>query len=198
MGEADGSAIAQSLRAALAGPQIGLHGRFFGTVVAIHGCVLRATTIVQLHGWEHLDASPRWVAWSLIAPCLAGLAVGCSAQAISSRPQPGGAALPPRPCPRRRLSPRAPTAAPTATPARARARRVHHLLGRLPRDVSRKLLLGERPLKLPEGETLFERGDIGDGCYGCAAACSRSMSLGRRRQRILAIWGRTRSSASWR
>src|SRR5262245_19739480 len=42
---------------------------------------------------------------------------------------------------------------------------LHHLLGRLPRDVSRKLLAGERPLKLREGEMLFERGDTGDGCY---------------------------------
>jgi CRP/FNR family transcriptional regulator, cyclic AMP receptor protein len=67
---------------------------------------------------------------------------------------------------------------------------LHHLLGRLPRDVSRKLLLGERPLKLPEGETLFERGDIGDGCYwlrrGVLAVYVASATG---EQRILAILG---------
>jgi CRP/FNR family transcriptional regulator, cyclic AMP receptor protein len=67
---------------------------------------------------------------------------------------------------------------------------LHHLLGRLPRDVSRRLLLGERPLKLSEGETLFERGDIGDGCYwlrrGVLAVYVAS-ATGERR--ILAILG---------
>jgi CRP/FNR family transcriptional regulator, cyclic AMP receptor protein len=67
---------------------------------------------------------------------------------------------------------------------------LHHLLGRLPRDVARKLLLGERPLKLPEGETLFERGDIGDGCYwlrrGVLAVYVASATG---EQRILAILG---------
>jgi CRP/FNR family transcriptional regulator, cyclic AMP receptor protein len=38
------------------------------------------------------------------------------------------------------------------------------LLGRLPRELSSKLL-GERTVSLRQGETLFERGDAGDGCY---------------------------------
>src|SRR4029434_839212 len=67
---------------------------------------------------------------------------------------------------------------------------LRHLLGRLPRDVSRKLLLGESPLKLPKGETLFERGDIGDGCYwlrrGVLAVYVASATGD---QRILAILG---------
>ncbi len=60
----------------------------------------------------------------------------------------------------------------------------------MPRDVSRKLLLGDRPLRLREGETLFERGDLGDGCYwlrrGVLAVYVASMSG---EQRILAILG---------
>ena len=67
---------------------------------------------------------------------------------------------------------------------------LHHLLGRLPREVSRKLLLGERPLKLPEGNTLFERGDAGDGCYwlrrGVLAVYVASATGD---QRILALLG---------
>jgi CRP/FNR family cyclic AMP-dependent transcriptional regulator len=67
---------------------------------------------------------------------------------------------------------------------------LHHLLGRLPREVSRKLLLGERPLKLPEGDTLFERGDVGDGCYwlrrGVLAVYVASATGD---QRILALLG---------
>ena len=54
----------------------------------------------------------------------------------------------------------------------------------------RKLLLGERPLKLPEGDTLFERGDIGDGCYwlrrGVLAVYVASATGD---QRILALLG---------
>ena len=66
----------------------------------------------------------------------------------------------------------------------------HNLLGRLPSDLSSKLLAGERKLKLREGETLFERGDAGDGCYwlrrGVLAVCVNS-STGE--ERILAILG---------
>ena len=40
-----------------------------------------------------------------------------------------------------------------------------HVLGRLPPELSGKLLAGERTITLREGETLFERGDAGDGCY---------------------------------
>jgi CRP/FNR family cyclic AMP-dependent transcriptional regulator len=53
-----------------------------------------------------------------------------------------------------------------------------------------KLLAGERTLKLREGETLFERGDAGDGCYwlrgGVLAICVSSATG---EQRILAILG---------
>jgi CRP/FNR family transcriptional regulator len=66
----------------------------------------------------------------------------------------------------------------------------HNLLGRLPREFSGKLLAGERTVKLREGETLFERGDAGDGCYwlrrGVLAVCVAS-DTGERR--ILAILG---------
>jgi CRP/FNR family cyclic AMP-dependent transcriptional regulator len=65
-----------------------------------------------------------------------------------------------------------------------------HLLARLPREVFSKLLAGERTLKLREGETLFERGDAGDGCYwlrrGVLAVCVASATG---EQRILAILG---------
>jgi CRP/FNR family transcriptional regulator len=65
-----------------------------------------------------------------------------------------------------------------------------NLLGKLPHDVLSKLLSGERALKLREGETLFERGDSGDGCYwlrrGVLAVCVASASGERR---ILAILG---------
>ena len=65
-----------------------------------------------------------------------------------------------------------------------------NLLGRLPRELLGKLLAGERTLRLGEGETLFERGDAGDGCYwlrrGVLAVCVASATG---EQRILAILG---------
>ena len=65
-----------------------------------------------------------------------------------------------------------------------------HLLAKLPREFTNKLLAGERTLKLREGETLFERGDAGDGCYwlrrGVLAVCVASADA---EQRILAILG---------
>lgn len=65
-----------------------------------------------------------------------------------------------------------------------------HLLSALPRDISGKLLAGERTLKLRQGETLFERGDTGDGCYwlrhGVLAVCVASATG---EQRILALLG---------
>lgn len=67
---------------------------------------------------------------------------------------------------------------------------LHHLLGRLPRDVSDKLLAGKRTLRLREGTTLFERGDIGDGCYWLlqgVVAVSVASAAGD--ERILAILG---------
>ena len=66
----------------------------------------------------------------------------------------------------------------------------HNLLGRLPSEFSSKLLAGKRTLKLREGETMFERGDAGDGCYwlhqGVLAVCVASHNG---EQRILAILG---------
>jgi CRP/FNR family transcriptional regulator, cyclic AMP receptor protein len=65
-----------------------------------------------------------------------------------------------------------------------------HLLSALPRDISSRLLAGERTLKLRQGETLFERGDAGDGCYwlrhGVLAVCVASATGD---QRILALLG---------
>ena len=64
------------------------------------------------------------------------------------------------------------------------------LLAKFPRELSKRLLAGERTLKLREGETLFERGDAGDGCYwlrrGVLAVCVASTTG---EQRILAILG---------
>jgi CRP/FNR family transcriptional regulator, cyclic AMP receptor protein len=64
------------------------------------------------------------------------------------------------------------------------------LLAGLPRELSRKLLTGERTLKLRKGKTLFERGDAGDGCYwlqrGVLAVCVASATG---EQRTLAILG---------
>jgi CRP/FNR family transcriptional regulator len=64
-----------------------------------------------------------------------------------------------------------------------------HVLGRLPPELSGRLL-GERMIVLREGETLFERGDAGDGCYwlrrGVLAVQIASASG---EQRILAILG---------
>ena len=52
-----------------------------------------------------------------------------------------------------------------------------NLLGRLPQEFSGKLL-GERTVTLAKGETLFERGDAGDGCYwlrrGVVTVCAIS------------------------
>ena len=63
------------------------------------------------------------------------------------------------------------------------------LLGGLPRELSDKLL-GEKSVTLRKGETLFERGDAGDGCYwlrrGAVTVCASSASG---EQRILAILG---------
>ena len=63
-------------------------------------------------------------------------------------------------------------------------------MSRLPRELFRKLLAGERTLRLREGDTLFERGDAGDGCYwlrrGVLAVCVASATG---EQRTLAILG---------
>ena len=64
-----------------------------------------------------------------------------------------------------------------------------NLLGKLPRESSGKLP-GERTVTLAKDETLFERGDAGDGCYwlrrGVVTVCAASASG---EQRILAILG---------
>jgi CRP/FNR family transcriptional regulator len=65
-----------------------------------------------------------------------------------------------------------------------------HLLAVLPREFFNKLLAGERTLKLGAGQTLFERGDAGDGCYwlrrGVLSVCVASAKGD---QRILAVLG---------
>jgi CRP/FNR family transcriptional regulator len=64
-----------------------------------------------------------------------------------------------------------------------------NLLGKLPREFSGRLP-GERKVTLSKGETLFERGDAGDGCYwlrsGVVTVCATSATG---EQRILAILG---------
>ena len=64
------------------------------------------------------------------------------------------------------------------------------MLGRLPPDLAARLLEGERTITLREGQTLFERGDAGDGCYwlrrGVLAVLIASANG---EQRILALLG---------
>jgi CRP/FNR family cyclic AMP-dependent transcriptional regulator len=63
------------------------------------------------------------------------------------------------------------------------------LLGKLPREFTGRLP-GERTVSLAKGETLFERGDAGDGCYwlrsGVVTVCATSATG---EQRTLAILG---------
>jgi len=65
-----------------------------------------------------------------------------------------------------------------------------NVLGILPAKHSGELLAGQRTIALKHGETLFERGDAGDGCYwlrrGVLAVCVGSAEG---EQRILAILG---------
>jgi len=65
-----------------------------------------------------------------------------------------------------------------------------NVLGRLPPELAGKLLAGERTITLREGQTLFERGDAGDGCYwlrrGVIAVLITSANG---EQRVLAILG---------
>ena len=64
-----------------------------------------------------------------------------------------------------------------------------NLLRKLPREFSGRLP-GERTVALAKGQTLFERGDAGDGCYwlrqGVVTVCATSATG---EQRILAILG---------
>ena len=65
-----------------------------------------------------------------------------------------------------------------------------HVLGRLPPELAGKLLAGERTIALREGETLFERGDAGDGCYWLRrGALAVFITSAKGEQRILAILG---------
>ena len=66
----------------------------------------------------------------------------------------------------------------------------HNLLGRLPSEFSGKLLAGKRTLRLRGGETLFERGDAGDGCYWLRrGVLAVSVTSHNGEQRILAVLG---------
>ena len=53
------------------------------------------------------------------------------------------------------------------------------LLGKLPPEFTGRLH-GERTVTLAKGETLFERGDAGDGCYwlrkGVVTVCATSIT----------------------
>jgi CRP/FNR family transcriptional regulator len=74
---------------------------------------------------------------------------------------------------------------PTAEPIRP-----DNVLGRLPAELSGKLLAGERTIALREGETLFERGDAGDGCYWLRrGVLTVSVTSANGEQRILAVLG---------
>src|SRR6478752_4021043 len=65
-----------------------------------------------------------------------------------------------------------------------------NVLGRLPPELSGKLLAGERTITLREGETLFERGDAGDGCYWLKrGVLAVLIASAKGEQRILAILG---------
>ena len=65
-----------------------------------------------------------------------------------------------------------------------------NVLGRLPPELSERLLASERMVTLREGETLFERGDAGDGCYWLRqGVVTVSVGSPDGEQRILAILG---------
>jgi CRP/FNR family transcriptional regulator len=65
-----------------------------------------------------------------------------------------------------------------------------NVLGRLPPELSGKLLAGKRTIALRKGETLFERGDAGDGCYWLRrGVLAVSVASASGEQRILAILG---------
>jgi CRP/FNR family transcriptional regulator len=68
--------------------------------------------------------------------------------------------------------------------------RPDNVLGRLPAELTGKLLAGERTIVLREGETLFERGDAGDGCYWLrSGVITVSVGSADGEQRILAVLG---------
>jgi CRP/FNR family transcriptional regulator len=73
------------------------------------------------------------------------------------------------------------------TPERIRP---DNVLGRLPVELAGKLLAGERTITLRVGETLFERGDAGDGCYWLRrGVLTVSVASANGEQRILAVLG---------
>jgi len=64
------------------------------------------------------------------------------------------------------------------------------VLGRLPPELTGKLLAGERTINLREGEILFERGDAGDGCYWLRrGVLTVSVVSVNGEQRVLAVLG---------
>lgn len=68
--------------------------------------------------------------------------------------------------------------------------RPDNVLGRLPAELSGKLLASERTINLAAGDTLFERGDAGDGCYWLRrGVLAVSVASANGEQRILAILG---------
>ena len=65
-----------------------------------------------------------------------------------------------------------------------------NVLGSLPAELSGRLLAGQRTITLKHGETLFERGDAGDGCYWLRrGVLAVSVTSASGEQRILAILG---------
>jgi CRP/FNR family cyclic AMP-dependent transcriptional regulator len=65
-----------------------------------------------------------------------------------------------------------------------------NVLGSLPAELSGRLLAGQRTITLREGETLFERGDAGDGCYWLRrGVLAVLIASAKGDQRILAILG---------
>jgi CRP/FNR family transcriptional regulator len=65
-----------------------------------------------------------------------------------------------------------------------------NLIGILPAEHSGQLLAGQRTIRLKPGETLFERGDKGDGCYWLKrGVLTVSVASAGGEQRILAILG---------
>jgi CRP/FNR family cyclic AMP-dependent transcriptional regulator len=64
------------------------------------------------------------------------------------------------------------------------------VLGRLPAELTDRLLAGQRTITLRQGETLFERGDAGDGCYWLRrGVLAVFIDSAKGEQRILAILG---------
>jgi CRP/FNR family transcriptional regulator len=65
-----------------------------------------------------------------------------------------------------------------------------NVLGRLPPELAGRLLAGQRTIALREGETLFERGDAGDGCYWLKrGVLTVSVASANGEQRTLAVLG---------